>query len=86
MQIPSIPPPIITTPLAQDMAAKAIPNLQATQPLVQNAVKEPPKGEKSSGSDGKKNSAGYKNPGQTTDPVKSDHPDGEDPHSLNISV
>ncbi|MDE1900655.1 MAG: hypothetical protein KGI37_03290 [Alphaproteobacteria bacterium] len=47
MQIPSIPPPILTAPLPQDIAAKAVATPQAVAPLVQNAVDPAPKSEKS---------------------------------------
>jgi hypothetical protein len=47
MQIPSVPPPILTNALPQDVAAKAVPNVQAAAPLIQNAVAQAPKGEKS---------------------------------------
>ena len=46
MQIPSIPPPIVTNSLPQDVTAKAVPNIQAMAPLVQNAVAPTPKSEK----------------------------------------
>ncbi|MDR3451023.1 MAG: hypothetical protein P4M15_14995 [Alphaproteobacteria bacterium] len=48
MQIASVPPPLMTNALPQDMAAKAVPNLQAMAPLVQNAVDPSPKSEKNS--------------------------------------
>jgi hypothetical protein len=47
MQIPSVPPPLITNPSPQDLAAKAIPQTQAVAPLVARAVNAPPKSEKS---------------------------------------
>ena len=46
MQIPSIPPPIVTNTLPQDIVAKAVPNMQAAPPLVQRAVDPAPKSEK----------------------------------------
>jgi len=38
MQVPSIPPPIVTNTLPQDIAAKAVPTAQAVAPLVQRAI------------------------------------------------
>ncbi|MFA5041619.1 MAG: hypothetical protein WC464_08310 [Bdellovibrionales bacterium] len=38
MQVPSVPPPIFTNTLPQDVAAKAVPNAQAVAPLVPRAV------------------------------------------------
>jgi hypothetical protein len=47
MQIASVPPPIVTNnALPQDVAAKAVPNMQATAPLIQNSVAPSPKSEK----------------------------------------
>ena len=46
MQIPSIPPPIVSNALPQDVVSKAVPNIQAMAPLVQNAVAPTPKAEK----------------------------------------
>jgi hypothetical protein len=46
MQIPSIPPPIVTNTLAQDVVAKAVPNVQAAPPLMQRAIDPSPKSEK----------------------------------------
>ena len=46
MQIPTIPPPIITNALPQDITAKVVPNVQAAA-LLADAVAPPPKGERS---------------------------------------
>lgn len=46
MQIPSMPPPIVTNALPQDVVAKAVPGMQATAPLIQTAVSPTPKSEK----------------------------------------
>lgn len=46
MQVPSVPPPLITNTLPQDVATKAAPNAQAIAPIVQRAVDPTPKTEK----------------------------------------
>ena len=46
MQIPSIPAPIVTNILPQDVVNKAVPNVQAAPPLLQNAVDPSRKSEK----------------------------------------
>ncbi len=46
MQIPPIPPPVTANPLSHDVTTKAVPNIQAMAPLVQNAVAPTPKSEK----------------------------------------
>ena len=47
MQVPSIPPPIITTTLAPDVVAKTVTHAQAAAPLIHRAVDPAPKSEKS---------------------------------------
>ena len=47
MQVPSIPPPIVTNVLPQDVVTKVVSNVQAVAPLLQNAVAPTPKTEKS---------------------------------------
>ena len=47
MQIPSVPPPIVTNTLPQDVVNKAVPNLQALAPLTPDPVTASPKSEKS---------------------------------------
>ena len=47
MQIASVPPPIVTAPLAQEVALKIAASIQAVPPLVQRAVAPPPKAERS---------------------------------------
>ncbi|MDD4615935.1 MAG: hypothetical protein PHW76_02305 [Alphaproteobacteria bacterium] len=46
MQIPSIPPPVITNMLPQDIATKAVSSPQAVAPLIQTAITPTPKAEK----------------------------------------
>jgi hypothetical protein len=83
MQIPSIPPPIVTNALPQDIAAKAVPNTQAMAPLVQNAVDPAPKSEKFNeirrNKEKTKNDRGDKR-GQR------EENDKEGDHSVNISI
>jgi hypothetical protein len=46
MQVPSVPPPVVATALPQEIAAKAVPHMQAAAPLLQTAVTPTPKDEK----------------------------------------
>jgi len=56
MQVPSVPPPIVTNNvLPQDVVSKAVPNVQAMAPLIANAVAPSPKSEKSNQSRSNKN-------------------------------
>jgi len=47
MQIPSVPPPLITNPLPQDIAAKTVTHVQAVAPLEQRAISPSERYEKS---------------------------------------
>ena len=81
MQIPSIPPPVITNALPQDVVAKAVPNAQAMAPLVQNAVAPPPKSEKFN------QSRSNKDRNKDGDNLESDKDkQGKDGSSVNIRV
>jgi len=85
MQIPSIPMPTVTSAVPQDLAAKAVPNVQATQPLIQNAVGQSPKNEKSHHSRSNKERG---RDGRGDGDQKSDSGGDEDHRgsSINISV
>ncbi|MDE2028979.1 MAG: hypothetical protein KGI97_00275 [Alphaproteobacteria bacterium] len=83
MQIPSIPPPLVTPLASQDAVAKVVPNLQATQPLMANAVNPAPKSEKSKESDRRKDAK------EDQDEERRDAKDGKDDKrggSVNIRV
>jgi len=81
VQIPSIPPPVITNALPQDVVAKAVPNAQAMAPLVQNAVAPPPKSEKFN------QSRSNKDRNKDGDNLESDKDkQGKDGSSVNIRV
>ena len=80
MQVPTIPPPIIASALPQDVVTKAVPNVQAMAPLVQNAVDPTPKAEKSTS---------YKEKEKGRNPRRDQSDDKERPkdgHAVNISV
>ena len=54
MQIASVPPPIVTAPLPQEVAMKSVVNVQAVTPLGQRSVAPAPKSEKSNKNRGNK--------------------------------
>jgi hypothetical protein len=83
MQIPSIPPPIVTNTLPQDIVAKAVPNMQAAPPLVQRAIDPSPKSEKfnQTRSNRDRSKGGDHSPGEDDDP-KDDKPEDH----VNIKV
>ncbi|MGB9153411.1 MAG: hypothetical protein WCD70_10035 [Alphaproteobacteria bacterium] len=84
MQIPSIPPPIVTNALSQDVVARAVPNVQAAQPILQNAVAATLKSEKSTDSRSNNDKGrGGKERDQRED---DESPDDKRGQSVNISV
>ena len=78
MQIASIPPPVVNTPLAQqDVALKAAINVQAAPPLGQRAVAPTPKAERSNKS---------RNKDKEKNGNASDNKGGNRGNSINIKV
>jgi hypothetical protein len=88
VQVPSIPPPIVTNAQPQDVAAKAVPSIQALAPLVHNPVVETPKSENfnetRSNKDRNKGRDGRKDPSDEDDAKKGDGDSRG--NSLNIRV
>ena len=83
MQIPPIPPPITAHALPQDVTTKAVPNIQAMAPLVQNAVAPTPKAEKFYQTrDNKNKSRGGRDQGGDQSKEKEEG----DEHAVNIRV
>jgi hypothetical protein len=84
MQIPSVPPPIVTSnSVTQDVVAKAVPVVQVAAPLSATAVTQAPKSEKSNQNRGSKD--------KERDPSRKenrDHESGDDKRggSVNMSV
>lgn len=83
MQVPTIPPPIITSTLPQEIAARAVPNVQAVTPLAQNAVDPTAKPQKF-------NDAGRdkQNPERDDEENRKEgeDKDGGNDHTLNIRI
>jgi len=82
MQVPPVPPPVIASPLPQDIASKAVPHTQAVTPLVQNAIQPTAKPEKFNAvnRDKKQKNEG----GRKSDDT--DEKDKEGEHSVNIRI
>ncbi len=85
MQIPSIPPPIVTNTLPQDVAAKAVPVIQAAAPLAHNPVLPGAKADKFSDKGGDKDRH-KRHPGQQTGENGESDENNERGGSLNIRV
>jgi hypothetical protein len=83
MQVPSIPTPIVTNALPQDIAAKAVPHTQAVAPLVKNAIAPTPKSEKFNEIRGNRDKP-KGNRGENKNRREEDDKEGN--HSVNIRV
>jgi hypothetical protein len=85
MQIASIPPPILTASLPQEVANKAVPNVQAVAPLLQSAVNPTAKTDKFRQT--RNNQERSKGRGYNRDhPASEEKKDDKDGHSVNFSV
>ncbi len=82
MQVPSVPPPIVTSALPQDVAAKAVPTAQAVAPLVSTAVDPSHKDEIFKQVERDKN----KPKDKRKDKKDSSPDDDRDNHAVNISI
>jgi hypothetical protein len=89
MQIPSIPPPILTSNIQQDVVAKAVPNIQAAPPLLQRAIDPPPKSEKfnQTRSNRDRSQGGDSDPDDRgPDDKGSDDRDGDDKRGSSVNI
>ena len=89
MQIPSIPPPIITNPLPQEAVAKAVTVIQTAAPLLQKAVTQAPKSEKFNETRRDKKQGGDEEPDTGHKESRADKEDGAEGNrgqTVNISV
>jgi len=82
MQVPPVPPPVVASPLPQDIAAKAVPHAQAAAPLVQNSVQPTAKPEKFNAVNRDKKQKNEKE--RKSD--SADESDGQGEHSVNIRI
>ena len=86
MQIPSLPPPLLTNPLPQDVAGKVVHHAQATPPLIHRPVDPSPKSEKFSDSTGNKDKNKNRRRSDDNDPSSERKAKDERGGSLNIKV
>lgn len=88
MEIPPIPPPVVNPLISQDVVAKAVPHVQANNPLLASAVAPAPKGEKSNLVDRDKEKQRRRQKAEADSAKTEAEPseDGQRGGTLNISV
>ncbi|MDD3029161.1 MAG: hypothetical protein PHS57_02630 [Alphaproteobacteria bacterium] len=86
MQVPVIPPPLVSNALSQEIAAQAAPTHQAVQPLSQNAVDPTPKAENVDKVNRKKEDDGREERRKRRAMEGKSDDDQEDAHTVDLSI